>query len=168
MHIPRQAARSSIARAGARNKGFTLIELVVVIAVTGVLAVTAAVVIYNYKSSYLPIAANKIKSDIEHARGLAMMRQGTTYGVFFDDANDRYTVYQGSILTPVADPQTKQDLIETFSKWPGLSITGGDYTVEFDQFGAPSTGGGGGVTITDGSGTRTISVGAVTGKVTVQ
>ncbi len=148
--------------------GFTLIELVVVIAITGILAVATTVVIYNYKQSYLPIAANKIKSDIEHARGLAMMRQGTTYGVYFNDATDTYTVYQGTVATPVADPQTKQNLIETFSKWPGLSITGGSYTVEFNQFGAPSTGGGGSVTITDGTNTRIISVTAGTGKVTVQ
>jgi hypothetical protein len=114
------------------------------------------------------VVADKIKSDIEHARGLAMMKQGAVYGVFFDDTNDRYTVYRGTTATPVQDPQTKQDLIETFSKWPGVIISGGNYTVEFNQYGDPSTGGGGSVTITDGTSTKTISVTAVTGKTTIQ
>jgi prepilin-type N-terminal cleavage/methylation domain-containing protein len=150
------------------RKGFTLIELVLVIAIMGVLAVATSVIVNDYKKSYINLASKKVMSDIQHARGLAMMKKGTTFGVYFDQGNNRYTVYEGTVSTPVADPQTKQNLIETFSKWPGVSITGGNYTVEFNSVGAPTTGGGGGVSVTDGTTTKTITVTVVTGKVNVQ
>lgn len=150
------------------RKGLTLIELVLVIAISGVLSVVVATIVINLKRGNLEVAVQKARSDIEHAKGFAMTKQGTVFGVFFDDTNDRYTVYQGSIATPVSDPLTKQNLIETFSKWPGVTITGGNFTVEFNSVGAPTVGGGGSVSLTDGTTTRTVSVTAVTGKVSVQ
>ncbi|EKD51485.1 MAG: hypothetical protein ACD_62C00244G0003 [uncultured bacterium] len=150
------------------QRGFTIIELVVVIAILGVLSVAAVTMTFDFKRSYVEVAAQKTRSDIEHARSLAMTKKGTIYGAFFNDATDTYTVYQTAIATPVEDPLTKQNLIENFSKWSGVSITGGDYTVEFNQLGAPTVGGGGGVQLTDGTNTKIISVTAVTGKVSVE
>ncbi|MBI2091571.1 MAG: type II secretion system protein [Deltaproteobacteria bacterium] len=149
-------------------KGFTLIETLLVIAILGILSIALVTRIFNYKRSYIEVTSKKAASDIEYARSLAMMKQGTTYGVFFDDANDRYTVYATSTATPVADPQTKQNLIETFSRWPGVTITGGNFTVEFNQWGSPTTGGGGSVTLTDGTNSKTVTITAGTGKVSVQ
>lgn len=151
-----------------RNAGFTTIELVLTIALLGVLALGITTMTMDYKRSYMEVAPQKARSDIEYARSLAMMKRGTTFGVFFDDTLDRYTVYEASVSSPVASPQTKQSLIETFSKWPGVTVTGGNYTVEFGQFGQPTTGGGGSVQLTDGSVTKTISVTANTGRVSVQ
>ena len=150
------------------KKGFTLIELVLVIAITGILAVSVVTISIQHKSAYIDIASKKMRSDIEHARGLAMMKKGTTYGVFFNVAGNSYTVYQGTNATPVADPLTKANLVETFSKWSGVHLTGSNYTVEFNSVGAPSTGGGGSVQVTDGTTTKTLSVTAVTGKVSLQ
>lgn len=153
-----------------RNKkkdGFTLMELVLSISLMGILAVAAIAVVFNHKGSYLEVAGKKARSDIEHARGLAMMKKGTTFGVFFDQANNRYTVYEGSVGNPVPDPLTKGNLIESFTKWPGVSVTS-NYTVEFGPFGNPTTGGGGSVDLTDGTDSKTISVTAGTGKVSLQ
>ncbi|MBI4209813.1 MAG: type II secretion system protein [Deltaproteobacteria bacterium] len=150
------------------KNGFTLVELVLVIALLGLFAVGVVTMTFNFKRSHLQVAAEKVRTDIEQARSLAMTKKGTTFGVFFNDSTDQYTVYQTAVTTPVADPLTKQNLIETFSKWSGVTLTGGNYTVEFNSLGSPTTGGGGSVQITDGTNTKTIIVTAVTGHVTVQ
>ncbi len=145
-------------------KGFTIIELVLVIALLGILGAAATVVVFNYKKTYIEVAKHKIVSDINFAQQLAMTKKGTTFGVFFDKTNNRYTVYQGTTATPVADPLTKQNLIESFTRFPGVSIVA-NFTVEFNQYGSPTTGGGGNVQITDGTVTKTITVTTGTGRV---
>lgn len=159
---------SSAAQNDNTNHGFTLIELVLVIGLIGVMAVAATVMVINWKRSEIEVVARKVQSDIEYARSLAMMKRGTTFGVFFNNSTDQYTVYEGGVGSPVPDPQTKQNLIEDFSRWPGVTITGGNYTVEFNQFGVPTTGGGGSVQVTDGTNTKTIAVDASTGRVSIQ
>ena len=149
------------------KRGFTIAELVLVIAIVGVLAIAVGTIMIDSQKTHIGIAAKKVKSDIDHARSWAMAKRGTTYGVYFDDSNDQYTVYENTVGTPVLNPQTRQNMVQDFSQFPNISITGGDYTVEFGQFGNPTTGGGGSVQITDGSTTKTISVTAGTGRVNV-
>lgn len=150
-----------------KQNGMTIIELVLTISLLALMSVTIAVIAINYKSSYIEIASQKIRSDIEHARSLAMTKKGTVFGVYFNNTSNEYIVYEASSATPVDDPQTKQPLIENFSKWPSVNITGSDYTVEFNEFGAPTLGGGGSVSISDGSVTKAISVDAGTGRVAI-
>lgn len=145
-----------------------MIELVLVIALMGILAVSVVTMTVSSSRQNIEIAAKKIRSDIEHARGLAMMKKGAVFGVTFNAAANTYTVYEGASASPVKDPLTKQNLVETFARWGNVSITGGNYTVEFGPTGAPTTGGGGSVTITDGTNNKTIGVLAGTGRVTVQ
>ncbi len=151
-----------------RSSGFTLIELVAVIAITGVLSIGVVALLGDWGKSKLEAASVKVKSDIELARSLAMMRRGEVYGVFVDVAGNTYTVYQSTVSTPVPDPQTRQPLIETFSKWPGVTLDGSNYTVEFNRLGAPTIGGGGGFSLTDGSSSKSIAIDALTGRVTLQ
>ena len=151
-----------------KSRGFTLIELVAVIAITGVLAVGVVALFGDWGKAKLEAASQKAKSDVEFARSLAMMKRGIVYGVAVDVSSNTYTVYQNTISTPVLDPQSRQPLIETFSKWSGVTLSGSNYTVEFNRLGAPTVGGGGSFSMTDGSATKTISVDAVTGRVTLQ
>lgn len=148
--------------------GFSLLELVLVITLLGILGVAVGVIVFNSQQSHITVAAQKVKSDIQFAREYALTKRGTTYGVAFDDATDSYTVYVGTVATPVLNPNTQAPMIEDFAGFPGVSITGGDYTVEFDKFGKPTTGGGSSVQITDGSTTKTITVITNTGRVTIQ
>lgn len=147
-------------------RGFTLIELVMVIAIMGVLGVAAVVSMQSPSSAQLGAASTQVQSDIEFAKQNAVMT-GQTSGVNFT-ANGTYTVYQGTTATPLKSPMSQQDMITTLStNYPNVTIST-NYVVEFNAFGAPTTGGGGNVKITNGSATKTISVTANTGLVTVQ
>lgn len=148
------------------QKAFTLVEFVLVIAVLGIISVAAITMSPSVTPARLDAAARQVQSDIEYAKQNAMMTT-TDSGVDFVADGD-YTVYENSTATPLASPLTKQNMVIKLSeKFPGISIQG-NYTVEFNQFGAPTVGGGGTVVITDGTNTKTILVTANTGKVAVQ
>jgi len=147
-------------------RGFTLIELVMVLGIMGILSVAAVVSMQTPSSAHLGAAAAQVKSDVEYAKQNAVMT-GQTSGVNFT-ANGSYTVYQGTTATPLKSPMSQQNIITTLSTtYPNITIST-NYVVEFNGFGAPTTGGGGSVQITNGSATKTISVTANTGLVTVQ
>lgn len=145
--------------------GFTLIELVLVIALLGILAMAVVTFTPSPSLARLDSASKQVSSDIEYVRQSAMTRE-TVHGIEFI-ANGNYTAYQTSTATPVLDPLTKQNMIVNFSSfYSGVSIQN-NYTVEFDRFGKP-IGGGGSVTLTNGSTTKIISVQANTGRVSIQ
>lgn len=146
-------------------KGFSLIELVLVIALLGLLALGALVIAPNVSLSRLDAAARQVQSDIEYAKQNALLSEVTS-GIAFT-AGGSYTVYQNTIATPLLSPLTRQSMIITLSNnYPGISIST-NYTAEFNRFGSPTTGGGGSVTLTDGTNTRSVSVTANTGRVTI-
>lgn len=149
-----------------RINGYTLIELVLVIAILGILAIAVVLISPSITPARLDAAAKQVQSDIEYAQQMAMMVT-TTHGVSFV-ASGAYTVYESTTATPIASPLTKQSMVMTLSdKFPDISIQN-NYTVEFNSFGSPTTGGGGSVVVTDGTNTRTITVTANTGKVTLE
>lgn len=147
-------------------RGFTLLEMVLVLAVLGVMAVAVVISAPSPTTANVIAAARQVASDIEFAKQNAMLT-GVNSGVFFRQ-NLHYTVYQGTSATPLTSPLTKQSMNTTLStNYPGVNISA-NYTVEFNSFGAPTTGGGGSVVITDGTKTKTISVTANTGMVKIQ
>lgn len=152
---------------GQGRSGFTLIEVVLTIGLIGILGFSVAIITGGVTSGNLAVAAKKVQSDIQFARSLAMTNQGTTYGVAFTDSSDSYIVYETDVGSPVTNPLTKEAMNEDFSQFPGISITGGNFTVEFNRYGAPTTGGGGNVQLTDGSSTKSIEVTTNTGRVVV-
>ncbi len=150
------------------QKGFSLIETIAIIAIAGILSMAVISLVADYRAANIEVAVQKVRSDIDHARSLAMTKRGTSFGVSFDDSNDEYVVYESNIGSPILNPQTKQSFLEDFNQWPGVSITNGDYVVEFNQFGSPTVGGGGTVRLTDGSKTYRVRVLSDTGKVEVE
>lgn len=147
------------------GRGFTLIELVLVIAILGVLSVAAIIAVPSPKAPNLMAAARQVQADIEYAKQNAMMT-GTTSGVAFVSGSS-YTVYQGTVATPIKDPLTLQNMVMTLSsRYSGVTL-GSAYVVEFNSFGAPTLGGGGSVTVTDGTSTKQVSVTANTGLVKI-
>ncbi len=95
------------------------------------------------------------------------MMTGQTSGVQFISGGS-YTVYQGSTATPLTSPLDKQNMVITLAnKYPNIVISS-NYTVEFNSMGTPTTGGGGSVTISDGTNSKVIAVTANTGMVAIQ
>ncbi len=140
--------------------------MVLAMVLVGVVGAFAIFYMPSLSKSQLDVAANQVASDITYAQQNAMTT-GTTSGVNFVSGG-AYTVYQGTTATPLVSPLTHQNMVTTLSaRYPGVSITN-SYTVEFNNFGSPTTGGGGGVTISSNGQTHTISVTANTGLVTIQ
>lgn len=145
-----------------KSLGFTLIELVITIAVVGVLATVAYVTMDSSLGSYrLGNAEFKVIGVMRYAQQLAMTNNDW-YGVsFLVDPNNQYTVYQtdGSTDTPLSDPANPaQNMVaDVAAEFPGVvisavNIAGGD-KVEFSPTGEP---------FDDRSGTALAATGTVT------
>ncbi|MBL4818279.1 MAG: GspH/FimT family pseudopilin [Deltaproteobacteria bacterium] len=148
------------------KKGFSLVEVVMVLGILGVLSISAIVYAPSLDRTRLEVAARQALSDIEFAKQNASIT-GVTSGVQFVSGGN-YTVYQGSTAMPLTDPASKTDLIVNVStKYPNVSLSN-NLTVEFNSLGAPTTGGGSSVTLTSGAETRTITITANTGKLVLQ
>lgn len=147
-------------------RGFSAVEVLLTVSLLGILAVAAIYLIPSVGDVSLAAATVQVRSDIEHAQQNAMTT-GQTSGVQFVN-NGSYTVYQGTTSTPLVSPLTRTNMITALSSsYPGVSISG-NYTVEFDSMGKPTTGGGGSITLVLGNHIKIIRVTANTGRVTIQ
>lgn len=125
-----------------KNKGFSIIELIIVIIVLGILA---AAVVYKFgsmKSDTASVAAvDQVIADIQYVQMLAMS-QATQKSISFTANSDSYTLAG----------ETK--------RLPGDAIAGNTITFTFNSLGEPVAGGGQAVTV----GGKQIKVWSITGK----
>lgn len=159
------------------ERGMTLFELIGVLAVMGIVSYTF-IVQYSFDATRVSLAEAKLVEDLHYVKTLSLTRGGV-YGVSFDPANERYTLFQTSIATPLTDPANPaQNYIVDYasnSNFSGISITSADFggtaTLLFDAKGTPKNGNSndlvaaGQVIITNGTTTKTIQVAVGTGKV---
>lgn len=134
------------------------------------MAVAAVVQVPSISRSRLNAAAQQVLSDIQYTQSYGMNKGGATItGVQFV-AGGAYTLYETAPATPIPHPLTKRtedSVITLSSSYPGITLQN-TYTVEFNSLGTPTTGGGGSVTLTDGTNTRVISMTANTGEANIQ
>jgi len=129
-----------------KKKGFTLIELIIVI---GLIAVVAVMVISPRAKIALARtrqAAYKIKSDIRYAQNYALSSQKNTL-IDFDPASETYRVYAQDSpgnWSLLKNPFTKEDFIVELSEgeYSGVDIletnfNGAGYDLVFDAAGIP-------------------------------
>jgi prepilin-type N-terminal cleavage/methylation domain-containing protein len=163
-----------------KTKGFTLIELVMILVIAGIVALAAMPKTAAGSRIKLEAACQKIAYDLRYSQEMAMAQQ-VRFGISFDPVNEAYFVYRVTVATKAKDPQTRNNFDVSFanlSEFKGINIASTNFSnkTEFDSTGAPYDGNAvilssqGIITLqtTDGAYSRTVRIEPKTGKVSVQ
>lgn len=133
-----------------RIYGFTLIEIIIVVAILAIAALLAVPMLSTAADTQLRSAANMIAADLEYARSMAISTQ-QKYSVVFSSTNESYEV-RDSVGTVIDNPiNAGSPLSIVFGNDSRLSrvvvvsaiITDGTDTEEvvtFDYLGTPHVG----------------------------
>lgn len=138
-------------------RGFTLVELVIVIVIVSILSIYAMTQHPDSAEMTLPSQAERLASDIRLAQTLAFTSgKGIRLTVDTPGANGVYSV----ACIPTCD--TSNNFTVTMQK--GISLTG-TTPVEFNTLGVPNQTAT--YTLAAGSSTKTVTIAALTGHVSV-
>jgi type II secretion system protein H len=125
-----------------RSSGFTLIEILIVVVIIAIAAMTAIPMMSSAGSVQIRSAANMIAADLEYAKSMAIAR-GQNFSVVFDKNTDSYSIKDktGSVIS---HPVKKGSNYIVGLRDKGLDkvdITDVDFdgksTVKFDYLGSP-------------------------------
>ena len=151
------------------HSGFTLVELIIVVVILSIVALTAVPMMGSAAGIQIRSAANMIAADIEYARSMAISR-GQNYSVQFDKDTDSYQIVDqtGAVIQhPVKKGFTYIVNFQNESRLNRVDITSvnfnGTQIVTFDCLGSPSNTSTGSVNLQAGGITTTITVEPVTG-----
>jgi prepilin-type N-terminal cleavage/methylation domain-containing protein len=161
------------------HKGFTLIELVIVIVLIGIIAVFAAPRLGNISSTKAAAFADKLRADIRYAQSLAMTRN-QRYRVYFNNtnppgppvpaipANGYGVVYDTSVAQnwsstayandPAGEANLRVDL--STGDYMGITLASAPNPIEFNSLGVSTA-----ATVTINPGGYQITITAQTGAV---
>lgn len=157
------------------KRAFTLIEVLVVIAIMGICAAVVVPQILNAGTLHVQAAARSIVSDILVAQNEAVVRQATRQ-VVFGTTNSEYTLTDGDNSAINAPWGKGGKYVVNFSKdnrFRNVKIEnvafGSDedtkHILSFNELGVPSSGGT--VDVVSGTTRYKVTIAAFTGKVTV-
>ena len=127
------------------KRGFSLIELVMVMVIIGALVMTAGPQLSNMPTGKAQFAVRQMQSDVRYAQLLAMETETRTR-VVFSASTDSYQMERESspgTWVSVTNPSTKSAYTVTFNSgdYSAVDITtvslGGASTVIFNSYGAP-------------------------------
>ncbi|MHC4507612.1 MAG: GspH/FimT family pseudopilin [Planctomycetota bacterium] len=154
------------------QRGFTVVELLIVVVILSIVALTAIPMMSSAASIQIRSAANMIAADLEYARSMAISR-GQNHSVVFDKTADSYRIVDqvGTVIQhPVKKGFTYVVDFRNESRLNRVDITNASFnaaqTVTFDCLGSPIDGGT--VNLQAGAITTTITVEPVTGFVSIQ
>jgi prepilin-type N-terminal cleavage/methylation domain-containing protein len=152
--------------------GFTVIELLIVVVILAIAALTAIPMMSSASSMQIRSATNLVMADLEYAKSMAITR-GQNYSVVFDPSADSYQI-KDQDDNVISHPVKKGfDYIVSFpndSRLNRVDVTNVDFNttqrVQFDCLGSPDNGGT--VSLQAGNTTATITVEPVTGYISSQ
>jgi prepilin-type N-terminal cleavage/methylation domain-containing protein len=158
------------------EKGFTTIELIIVIVIAGIMAAVAIPKMNHISEVDLYTTARQVKSDIRYAQQLAMSKYTNTT-ITFNGGVSSITV-NGTSIPPNEYAITGSGINTTPKFLPpnsratfnavGLGATDSTALVyTFDSTGKPTAGGGSRVVISSGGSSKQVVVSSVTGSVTI-
>jgi type IV fimbrial biogenesis protein FimT len=164
-----------------RNRGFTLVELLIVVAIISIAALTAIPMMSSAASMQIRSAANMLAADLEYAKSLAISR-AQNFSVVFDAASDTYRIEDqyGNVLPhPVKKGFDYIIDFQNDGRLDKVDIISVDFDstsqVKFDYLGSPYNGSNsnnalnsGVVNLQAGGITTTVTVEPVTGFVSIQ
>ena len=131
----------TVVHARIQQRGFTIIELVIVTVILGILLTTAAVSMRSFDTLKLSGATEKLKSDIRYAQRTAMHQQ-VKCGLKIDIKKNSYYVYIGAPDTKAIDPLNGNDYVVNYDqdgKYRGVVISSTNFgsALYFDPLGIP-------------------------------
>jgi prepilin-type N-terminal cleavage/methylation domain-containing protein len=131
--------RAAKVRVGRCVRAFSMIELTIVILITGILAaVTAPAYLDSLLFHRVETAARRVKADIEYARQRARLTS-TAQTVTF--AGSTYTLSGAKSLTNPTKVYTVNLQKSPYSLNSATANFAGSQTISFDGYGTPSAGG---------------------------
>ena len=153
------------------KKGFTLIEIIIVVTILAIAAMTAIPMMSSSASVQIRAASNMIAADLEYARSMAISR-GQYYYVVFDKNNESYSIKDQTntiIEHPVKKGFNYEIDFSSDGRLDKVEINDANFnstqTIRFDSLGSPDNGG---TVILNADGfTVNISVEPVTGYISI-
>jgi MSHA pilin protein MshC len=145
------------------HRGFTLMELVMILVLVGILAAFVAPRLGNVTGTQALAFSDKLRADIRYAQSLAMTT-GQRHRVYVNTAPaplpQGYAVENVATGSIVPDPGGTPNLSVTLNSgdYAGITIAPAA-TIEFDSFGRPTMGGGTALTVAPAGATITITAG---------
>jgi len=130
----------------ADSRGFTIVEIIMVVVLIGILAVSVVPKLVDTSAISLQGGAAMVRADIRYTQELAMSTHSPKT-ITFTTSDTFYTVNSQTMNLPSR-----------------VSISSGA-TFTFNSLGEPTAGGGSSVEIQAGSSTKTITVESYTGRV---
>lgn len=128
------------------KKGYTIIELIMVIVIVGILATLSIPRFQSFYYIKLNGAMKKVIADIRYAQQLAISRH-ESYNIIFNTANETYEVRRVSDSSYAVNPFSRGNFIVNFTSDPqynGIKIDSTSFggTLQFDWQGIPRNGAG--------------------------
>lgn len=115
------------------NRGFTLIELIVVLIVTGIVSAVVTARIHSVKTYEIAGELKKVKNHMRYAQVKAM-KTDSHWGICFETSK-KYYLFQNNTITKKRLPGEENIKATLIS----LDISSAPQTVTFDNFGSPGT-----------------------------
>ena len=162
-----------------RFRAFTLVELLIVVVIISIAALTAIPMMSSAAGMQIRSAANMITADLEYAKSMAISR-AQNFSVVFNVANESYRIEDqyGNVLPhPVKKGFDYIIDFQNDGRLDKVDIVSVDFDstneVKFDYLGSPYNGGSnplnnGVINLQAGGTTTTVTVEPVTGFVSIQ